>query len=57
VLIPGGFFQMGVPQAESRREKEDDNDARPVHPVRIGRQIEPAYRTRHQLAATRPCAT
>jgi formylglycine-generating enzyme required for sulfatase activity len=36
VLIPAGIFQMGVPEAESEREGVSDDNARPVHTVRIG---------------------
>lgn len=37
VLIPPGRFTMGIPKAESDREKavDDDNDARPQHDVTI----------------------
>jgi formylglycine-generating enzyme required for sulfatase activity len=38
VPIPPGSFRMGVPQAESQREKsDDDDDARPVHRVTVRR--------------------
>jgi formylglycine-generating enzyme required for sulfatase activity len=37
VLIPAGSFLMGVPEAESKREGTDDNDARPQHQVTIAR--------------------
>jgi formylglycine-generating enzyme required for sulfatase activity len=33
VLIPPGSFVMGVPEAESARERSDDSDARPLHEV------------------------
>lgn len=33
VLIPAGSFVMGVPEAESKREKTDDSRARPLHTV------------------------
>jgi formylglycine-generating enzyme required for sulfatase activity len=36
VLVPAGSFEMGVPEAEPERESSDDDDARPVHTVRIG---------------------
>ena len=36
VLIPAGRFTMGVPEAESRQEKLNDNNARPLHEVVIG---------------------
>jgi formylglycine-generating enzyme required for sulfatase activity len=36
VLIPPGRFVMGVSEAESKREKSDDDDARPQHEVHIG---------------------
>ena len=53
VLIPAGRFTMGVPEAESRREQTDDDDARPLHEVVIG---QPFYLgkypiTRRQYAA------
>jgi formylglycine-generating enzyme required for sulfatase activity len=53
VLIPAGSFQMGVPLAESKREREDDADARPVHPVRIGQPfyLGKYHVTRGQYAA------
>ena len=35
VLIPPGGFVMGVPEAESAREKTGDDDARPQHEVTI----------------------
>jgi formylglycine-generating enzyme required for sulfatase activity len=39
VLIPKGTFAMGIPESESSREGTVrlDGDARPVHPVTIGR--------------------
>jgi len=37
VLIPAGGFLMGVPEAESKREGATDDNARPVHHVRIAR--------------------
>jgi formylglycine-generating enzyme required for sulfatase activity len=36
VRIPAGSFVMGVPEAESARERSDDRDARPLHTVTIG---------------------
>jgi hypothetical protein len=37
VLIPAGTFMMGVPEAESKREGINDDDARPVHKVTVPR--------------------
>jgi len=37
VEIPAGRFMMGIPRNESRREKSDDDDARPLHEVIIRR--------------------
>lgn len=37
VLIPAGSFTMGVPEAESMREKSNDRSARPLHTVTIAR--------------------
>lgn len=37
VLIPAGSFVMGVPEEESKREKTNDDDARPLHTVTFRR--------------------
>jgi formylglycine-generating enzyme required for sulfatase activity len=37
VLIPAGTFRMGVPEAESKQQGDDDSDARPLRQVTIVR--------------------